>query len=134
MTDLTWIDEALVGARPQAVGALLRYFRDLDTAEEAFQVTLLGRTQRVVEDDDFSVFLVRGDPHLFRLAGTDEQCRIGPGALASHRAHGLRAGRGGQQRQFAQTFLKIMFAEIHGDQDGARRLRIGGGMGCQAGK
>jgi RNA polymerase sigma-70 factor (ECF subfamily) len=41
MTDLTWIDEALVGARPQAVGALLRYFRDLDTAEEAFQEACL---------------------------------------------------------------------------------------------
>lgn len=37
MTDLAWIDSALTSARPQAVGALLRYFRDLDTAEEAFQ-------------------------------------------------------------------------------------------------
>lgn len=35
--DLAWIDAAIAGARPQAVGALLRYFRDLDTAEEAFQ-------------------------------------------------------------------------------------------------
>ncbi len=37
MTDAAWIDAALTSARPQAVGALLRYFRDLDTAEEAFQ-------------------------------------------------------------------------------------------------
>ncbi|WP_181705575.1 RNA polymerase sigma factor [Chthonobacter rhizosphaerae] len=37
MTDLAWIDGALAAARPQAVAALLRYFRDLDTAEEAFQ-------------------------------------------------------------------------------------------------
>ncbi|WP_315767507.1 MULTISPECIES: RNA polymerase sigma factor [unclassified Bradyrhizobium] len=37
MTDTAWIDAALTSARPQAVGALLRYFRDLDTAEEAFQ-------------------------------------------------------------------------------------------------
>jgi RNA polymerase sigma-70 factor (ECF subfamily) len=37
VTDLAWIDAALTGARPKAVGALLRYFRDLDTAEEAFQ-------------------------------------------------------------------------------------------------
>ncbi len=37
MTDLAWIEAALVAARPQAVGALVRYFRDLDTAEEAFQ-------------------------------------------------------------------------------------------------
>ena len=37
MSDLAWIDAALTAARPQALGALLRYFRDLDTAEEAFQ-------------------------------------------------------------------------------------------------
>ncbi|PPQ17598.1 hypothetical protein CV770_20075 [Bradyrhizobium sp. AC87j1] len=36
-TDTGWIETALTSARPQAVGALLRYFRDLDTAEEAFQ-------------------------------------------------------------------------------------------------
>jgi RNA polymerase sigma-70 factor (ECF subfamily) len=37
MSDLAWIDAALTSARPQAVGALLRYFRNLDSAEEAFQ-------------------------------------------------------------------------------------------------
>ena len=37
MTDLAWINTAISAARPQAMGALLRYFRDLDTAEEAFQ-------------------------------------------------------------------------------------------------
>jgi RNA polymerase sigma-70 factor (ECF subfamily) len=37
VTDVAWIDAALTSARPQAVGALLRYFRDLDAAEEAFQ-------------------------------------------------------------------------------------------------
>jgi RNA polymerase sigma-70 factor, ECF subfamily len=37
VSDLTWIDAALTSARPQALGALLRYFRDLDRAEEAFQ-------------------------------------------------------------------------------------------------
>jgi RNA polymerase sigma-70 factor (ECF subfamily) len=37
MTELAWIDAALISARPQAIGALLRYFRDLETAEEAYQ-------------------------------------------------------------------------------------------------
>lgn len=37
MTDLAWLDAAISGARPQAMAALLRYFRDLDRAEEAFQ-------------------------------------------------------------------------------------------------
>ncbi|MDO9414666.1 RNA polymerase sigma factor [Pararhizobium sp.] len=41
MTDIAWIDKALTSARPQAMGALLRYFRNLDTAEEAFQEACL---------------------------------------------------------------------------------------------
>ena len=41
MTDLAWIEAALTAARPQAVSALLRYFRDLDMAEEAFQEACL---------------------------------------------------------------------------------------------
>jgi RNA polymerase sigma-70 factor (ECF subfamily) len=41
MTDLGWIDPVLGAARPQVMGALLRYFRNLDTAEEAFQEACL---------------------------------------------------------------------------------------------
>jgi RNA polymerase sigma-70 factor, ECF subfamily len=41
VTELAWIDAALTSARPQALGALLRYFRDLDLAEEAFQEACL---------------------------------------------------------------------------------------------
>lgn len=37
MTDLSWIEGAVGAARPQAMAALLRYFRDMDAAEEAFQ-------------------------------------------------------------------------------------------------
>lgn len=41
MTDIAWIDVTLASARPKALGALLRYFRDLDIAEEAFQEACL---------------------------------------------------------------------------------------------
>jgi len=41
MNDFAWIETAVTGARPQAMGALLRYFRDLDRAEEAFQEACL---------------------------------------------------------------------------------------------
>ncbi len=37
MSDTSWIGSVIAAARPQAVAALLRYFRNLDTAEEAFQ-------------------------------------------------------------------------------------------------
>jgi RNA polymerase sigma-70 factor (ECF subfamily) len=43
---MAWIDAALTLARPQAMAALLRYFRDLDTAEEAFQEACLRALQR----------------------------------------------------------------------------------------
>ncbi len=41
MTDVGWIDPLLRAARPRVVGALLRYFRDLDQAAEAFQEACL---------------------------------------------------------------------------------------------
>jgi RNA polymerase sigma-70 factor (ECF subfamily) len=41
VNDVGWIDSVLRAARPQAVGALLRYFRSLDQAEESFQEACL---------------------------------------------------------------------------------------------
>jgi len=41
VSDVDWIGATLTAARPQAVAALLRNFRDLDTAEEAFQEACL---------------------------------------------------------------------------------------------
>jgi RNA polymerase sigma-70 factor (ECF subfamily) len=41
MNDLGWIDPILGAARPRVMGALLRYFRSLDTAEEAYQEACL---------------------------------------------------------------------------------------------
>jgi RNA polymerase sigma-70 factor (ECF subfamily) len=41
MTDIVWIQGAITAARPRAVAALLRYFRDLDAAEEGFQEACL---------------------------------------------------------------------------------------------
>ncbi len=41
MTEPGWFNSVLTAARPQAMAALLRYFRDLDRAEEAFQEACL---------------------------------------------------------------------------------------------
>ncbi|WID97049.1 RNA polymerase sigma factor [Bosea vestrisii] len=41
MAEIAWIHAALTSARPQAISALLRYFRDLDVAEEAYQEACL---------------------------------------------------------------------------------------------
>lgn len=50
MTDAAWIAAALTSARPQAMGALLRYFRDLDAAEEAFQNACLRALRKWPEN------------------------------------------------------------------------------------
>jgi RNA polymerase sigma-70 factor (ECF subfamily) len=41
VSDPAWMDAALRSARPQAMAALMRHFRDLDLAEEAFQEACL---------------------------------------------------------------------------------------------
>jgi len=41
VTDVAWIGTVLTSARPPAMAALVRYFRDLDVAEEAFQEACL---------------------------------------------------------------------------------------------
>lgn len=43
---MPWIAATLTAARPQVLGALLRYFRNLDTAEEAFQEASLRALSR----------------------------------------------------------------------------------------
>jgi RNA polymerase sigma-70 factor (ECF subfamily) len=45
VTDAGWISPILTAARPQAVAALLRYFRDLDMAGEAYQEACLRALQ-----------------------------------------------------------------------------------------
>jgi len=45
MVEIDWIGATLTASRPRVVGALLRYFRDLDTAEEAFQEASLRALQ-----------------------------------------------------------------------------------------
>src|SRR5262249_15746357 len=45
VTDLDWIEAALTAARPRTLAALVRYFHDLDAAEEAVQNACLRALQ-----------------------------------------------------------------------------------------
>jgi len=60
VTDTAWIDAALTSARPQALGALLRYFRNLDTAEEAFPERLPARVKKLAAERAAARLLRRG--------------------------------------------------------------------------
>lgn len=46
MSDLGWIDLAVRSARPRVMGALMRYFGNLDLAEEAFQEACLAALRK----------------------------------------------------------------------------------------
>ncbi len=46
MIDDAWLETVFAAARPQAVAALLRHFRDLDLAEEAYQEASLRALQK----------------------------------------------------------------------------------------
>lgn len=75
MHDPAHIDIAILGARPKAIAALLRYFRDLDTAEEAFQEACLRALQtwphKGPPRDPTAWLIVVG-----RNAALDTKCRI----------------------------------------------------------
>src|SRR5262249_28302010 len=61
VNDWAFIDRALTAARPQALSALLRYFRDLDTAEEAYQeacLRALGSWPRKGQPRDPAAWLI----------------------------------------------------------------------------
>jgi RNA polymerase sigma-70 factor, ECF subfamily len=50
VTDAGFMDAALTSARPRALGALLRHFRDLDVAEEAFHEACLRALKKWPEN------------------------------------------------------------------------------------
>lgn len=74
MTDSAWIGSTLISTRPRVMGALMRYFRDLDLAEEAFQTGCLRALQvwpRQGPPRDPSAWLIR----VGRNAGIDDARR-----------------------------------------------------------
>lgn len=76
MTDTNWMGTVLAAARPQAVAALLRYFRDLDTAEEAFQEASLRALKTWPKNGpprDAAAWLIM----VARNAGVDQMRRTG---------------------------------------------------------
>ena len=71
-----WIDACLAAARPQALAALTRYFRDLDCAEEAYQEASLRALKtwpsRGKPDDPVAWLIFVGRNH-----GLDQKRRVG---------------------------------------------------------
>ncbi|HEY8015856.1 MAG TPA: sigma factor, partial [Dongiaceae bacterium] len=136
--DMAWIDAALRAARPQAIGALLRYFRDLDTAEEAFQNACLRALKTWPENGpprDATAWLI----FVGRNTGVDEarrrakQTALPPEALLSDLddAEAAAAERL-DGSDYRDDVLRLLFVCCHPDlpatQQIALALRIVSGL------
>ena len=104
MTDAAWIDLALRSARPRAVGALLRYFGNLDTAEEAFQEACLAALSKWPENGpprDVAAWLIFVGPQRRprrRPPPRQGTAAAGRGRAVRHRRRRERAGRAARRR------------------------------------
>jgi len=87
--------------------------------QAAFEVTLLGRRQGVVEDDDVGIVDGRRLGDFVGLAAADKIGRIGGGAFCGDRGDRLRAGRARQQGELFETGAEVDSAKIDADQRGA---------------
>ncbi len=84
----------------------------------SFQITLLGRAERLVKQN-FGGTRVLGQYFDFvRLARADEQRRIRGFAFARHASHRLQACGLREQTQFLQISIKIWQAQINPYQKG----------------
>ena len=138
MSEAEWLGAALAAARPQAIAALLRYFRDLDTAEEAFQEACLRALKswpRNGPPRDVAAWLIM----VGRNAGVDgvrRQARERPlpaEELISDLSDAEQAAVDGvDQAEYRDDILRLLFVcchpELPATQQVALALRIVSGL------
>ena len=130
MSELAWIDAAISSARPQAVAALLRYFRDLDTAEEAFQNACLRALRNWPKNgpprDPVAWLVLVG-----RNAGIDEKRKTG--RLTELPPEETISDDGDREAELAETIdeadyrddvLRLMFVCCHPDLEPTRQIAL----------
>ena len=88
-----------------------------------FEIALLRRRQRVIEDHEVDLVVADQRADLLDLAGPDERGRVGALALAGH--HTLRVGacRAHQQLQLLEARGGVRATKVHRNQQGARVRR-----------
>jgi RNA polymerase sigma-70 factor (ECF subfamily) len=138
MREAAWIDAALTAARPQAVGALLRYFRDLDTAEEAFQEASLRALKNWPEkglprDPAAWLIFVGRNAALDEVRRRSKQQALPPDDLISDLDDAETAiAEGIDSGQYRDDVLRLLFIcchpELPANQQIALALRIVSGL------
>ena len=138
MTDIAWIDAALTSARPQAVGALLRYFRDLDTAEEAFQEACLRALKTWPQNGPprdpaaWLIFVGRNTAHRCRAPPASKRRAARRGALSDLEDAEAALAERLDGAHYRDDILRLLFICCHPDlpatQQIALALRIVSGL------
>ena len=72
--------------------------------EQLFQITLLHRTQRMVEQHHIRLFPLHAGAHFLGLAGADKITGMRRTARTGDRGHRFRAGGNHQFAEFTQIF------------------------------
>ena len=85
-----------------------------------FQVSLLGRAERLVKQDFGGTRVECQHLDLVGLAGPNEQCSIRRPALAGHAPDRLKASRLREQTEFLKISIKIGKTQINPYKKGER--------------
>jgi RNA polymerase sigma-70 factor, ECF subfamily len=140
LPDPAWIESRLVASRPRVVAALLRYFRDLDRAEEAFQEACLRALSKWPENGpprDVEAWLILVGRNL-TLDHVRRQARLTelPDELGSSErdVEGDLAARL-DESHYKDDILRLLFTCCHPDlprtQQIALALRVVSGLSVQ---
>ncbi len=131
MTDVAWINAALASARPQAIGALLRYFRDLDTAEEAFQEACLRALQRwpvngPPRDPAAWLIFVGRNAALDEVRRRSKQEELPPDEVLSNSDEDAEAALVERldDSQYRDDVLRLLFICCHPDLPAAQQIAL----------
>ncbi|MEP7122891.1 MAG: RNA polymerase sigma factor [Byssovorax sp.] len=132
MSDRAAIEAALILARPRVIAALLRTFRELDTAEEGFQEASLRAIERWTDkgapDDPAAWLVLVGRNAIFdarrkskRNAGLDELPTEGPPAGGD--SESLLASRL-DDAEYRDDVLRLLFVCCHPELPPAQQIAL----------
>jgi RNA polymerase sigma-70 factor (ECF subfamily) len=129
VTGSAWIHESLTSARPKVVGALLRYFRDLDAAEDAFQEACLRalKTWPSERPRDAAAWLIFAGRNIGidEIRRTSRQQELPPDELPT-RAGDVEAALVDEldSSHYRDDVLRLLFICCHPDLSAAHQIAL----------
>jgi len=130
VSELAWLEDTLAGARPQAMGALLRYFRDLDRAEEAFQEACLRALrawprQGPPRDPAAWLIFVGRNVAIDRVRREKREVPLPPDELLSDLGDAeARAADGLDEADYRDDVLRLLFVCCHPDLPATQQIAL----------